>query len=139
MATFNKFNDFVEQLGLKKMDLNADTLKVYLTNAQPVATDTVFGTPAEITAGNGYTAGGADSQNVWSESPAGTGQCVGTDIVWTAAGGTIGPFRWAVLYDDTSTAKHLIGWWEYPGGSSITLQIGETFSTDFGATMFTLA
>jgi hypothetical protein len=136
MATFNKFNDFAEQIGLKKIDLNADTLKVYLTNTAPVATDTAFGTPAEITAGNGYTAGGTDAQGVWSESPAGTGQLVCTDIVWTASGGTIGPFRYAVLYDDTSTTKHLIGWWDY--GSSITLQIGETFTVDFGATTLTI-
>ena len=136
MATFNKFNDFAEQIGLKKIDLNADTLKVYLTNAAPVATDTIFGTPAEITAGNGYTAGGADAQGVWSESPAGTGSLACTDIVWTASGGTVGPFRYAVLYDDTSTAKHLIGWWDYT--SAVTLQIGETFTVDFAATTLTL-
>lgn len=136
MAAFNKFNDFAEQLGLKKIDLNADTLKVFLTNTAPVATDTAFGTPAEITAGNGYTAGGADATGVWSESPAGTGSLAGTDIVWTASGGTIGPFRYAVLYDDTSTTKHLIGWWDY--GSSITLNSGETFTVDFGSTILTL-
>lgn len=136
MAVFNKFQDFAEQIGLKKIDLNADTLKVFLTNTAPVASDTVFGTPAEISAGNGYTAGGADSQNVWSESPAGTGQLVCTDIVWTASGGTIGPFRYAVLYDDTSTAKHLIGWWDY--ASNVTLQIGETFTVDFASTTLTL-
>ena len=101
-----------------------------------MATDTAFGTPAEIAAGNGYTAGGADATGVWSESPAGTGQLVCTDIVWTAAGGTIGPFRYAVLYDDTSATKHLIGWWDY--GSAVTLQIGETFTVDFAATTLTL-
>lgn len=136
MASFNKFNDFAEQIGLKKINLDTDTLKVFLTNTAPVATDTAFGTPAEISAGNGYTAGGADAQGVWSESPAGTGQLVCTDIVWTASGGTIGPFRYAVLYDDTSATKHLIGWWDY--GSSITLQIGETFTVDFASTTLTL-
>lgn len=136
MATFNKFNDFKEQLGLKKIDLNVDTLKVYLTNTLPVATNTIFGTPAEISAGNGYTAGGADAQNVWSENPAGTGELVCTDIVWTASGGTIGPFRYVVLYDDTSTAKHLIGWWDY--GSAVTLADTETFTANFSATTLTL-
>lgn len=136
MAAFVKFNDFAEQIGLKKIDLNADVLKVYLTNTAPAATDTAFGTPAEITAGNGYTAGGTDATGVWDESPAGTGRLVCTDIVWTASGGTIGPFRYAVLYDDTSTTKHLIGYWDY--GSSITLQIGETFTVDFAATTLTL-
>ena len=136
MATFNKFNDFVEQIGLGVFNLNTDVLRIYLTNVQPGATNTTFGTPVEIAAGNGYTAGGADVQNVWSESPAGTGQLVGTDVVWTAAGGAIGPFRFVVLYDDTPVANPLIGWWDYL--SSITLNSSETFTTDFGATILTL-
>lgn len=136
MAAFNKFNDFAEQLGLGAINLNTDTLKVYLTNTAPVATDTAFGTPAEIAAGNGYTAGGADATGVWSETPAGTGSLSGTDIVWTASGGTIGPFRYAVLYSDTSAGNTLIGWWDY--GSSITLNSGETFTVDFGSTILTL-
>lgn len=136
MATYNKFNDFAEQIGLSLINLNTDVLKVYLTNTAPVATNTVFGTPAEISAGNGYTAGGEDATNVWSESPAGTGSLTCTDIVWTASGGTIGAFRYAVLYSDTSTLNHLIGWWDY--GSSITLADGETFTADFAATTLTI-
>ena len=138
MATFTKFNDFVEQLGLAKHNLDADTLKVFLTNELPLATDTIKANMAEITAENGYTAGGADATGVWSESPAGTGQLVCTDIVWTASGGTIGPFQYAVLYNDTQTspADALIGWWDY--GSAVTLQAGETFTVDFAATTITV-
>lgn len=137
MATFNKFQDFVEQLGLGKHNLNTDTLKVYLSNEAPLVGDTVKADIAEISAGNGYTAGGADTQNVWSES-GGTGSCVGTDVVWTASGGTIGAFRYVILYNDTQTspADPLIGWWDY--GSAITLNDGETFTVDFGASMFTI-
>ena len=137
MAVFNKFNSFTTQLGFKTMNLDADVLKGYLTNVAPLATNTVFGTPAEITAGNGYTAGGTDAQGVWSQTPAGTGSLTCTDIVWTAAGGTIGPFQYVVLYDDTSTLKHLIGWWAHI--APVTLAAGETFTTDFAATTLTLA
>lgn len=136
MAAFNKFNDFAEQIGLKKINLDTDTLKVMLTNSAPVATNTQYSDLTDLSTANGYTAGGADAQGVWSENPAGTGQLVCTDIVWTASGGTIGPFRYAVLYDDTSTTKHLIGWWDY--GSAVTLNSGETFTVDFGATTLTL-
>jgi hypothetical protein len=52
--------------------------------------------------------------------------------VFTAASGTIGPFRYATLYNDTSTNDQLIGFWDY--GSSITLQDTETFTVDFDAT-----
>ena len=137
MAGWNKFNDFVEQLAKKQHDLNADTIKVMLTNEQPLATDTVKGDMLEITAGNGYIAGGEDSQNAASEA-GGTLTVTAVDITWTAAGGTIGPFRWAVAYNDTGGTKYVVGWYEY-GASSITLQIGEQFKLDFGATWFTIA
>ena len=139
MAAFNKFQNFVEDLGLGVHNLSTGTLKVYLSNTAPsVSADAVKADLAEISAGNGYTAGGEDTQNVWSEA-AGTASCVGTDVVWTASGGTIGPFQYVVLYNDTPTspADPLIGWWDY--GSAVTLQIGETFTTDFGSSMFTLA
>ena len=139
MAAFNKFQQFVEDLGLKKHDLNADTLKIYLSNAVPSASlDAVKADLAEISAGNGYTAGGEDTLNTYTES-AGTGSCVGTDVTWTASGGSIGPFQYVVLYNDTQTvpADPLIGWWDY--GSALTLNAGESFTTDFGTSMFTVA
>ena len=139
MAAFNKFQDFVEQLGLKKHDLNADVLKIYLSNAVPSASlDAVKADLAEIGAGFGYTAGGEDTLNTYTES-GGTGSCVGTDVTWTATGGAIGPFQYVVLYNDTQTvpADPLIGWWDY--GSPLTLNAGESFTTDFGASMFTIA
>lgn len=137
MAAFFKFNQFVEDLGLKVHNLDTDVLKVYLSNAAPSASlDLVKTDLAEISAGNGYSAGGTDATGVWSES-AGTATLAGTDIVFTASGGTIGPFRYAVLYNDTSTSDSLIGCWDY--GSSITLADGETFTVDFGSSILTLA
>jgi hypothetical protein len=139
MASFNKYEVFTENLAEKVHDLDLDTLKIYLSNTAPTATDTVkaTGSATEISAGNGYTAGGADTTNSTSRS-GGTTSVVGVDVVWTAAGGSIGPFRYVVLYNDTPTspADPLIGWWDY--GSSITLAAGETFTTDFGSSMFTL-
>lgn len=137
MAAYNKFQNFVERLGLGQFNLNTDTLKVYLTNATPdAAADDVKADLAEISAGNGYTAGGEDTLNTFSEA-AGTASCVGTDVTWTASGGSIGPFRYVVLYDDTHGSDALIGWWD--AGTNITLAAGEAFTTDFGASMFTLA
>lgn len=133
MASFNKFNSFVEALAEKKHDLGADTLKVLLTNTAPVATNSVKADLTEISAGNGYTAGGNTASVTSSAQTSGTYKLVlGDPATWTATGGSLGPFRYAVLYNDTATNDELIGWWDY--GSSITLAAGESFAVDFDPT-----
>lgn len=115
-------------------DLGADTLKVALSNTGPSASNTVFANITEISAGNGYTAGGTAAAQSSSAQTSGTYKLVLNDVVFTATGGTIGPFRYVVLYNDTPTspADPLIGWYDY--GSSITLNSGETFTVDFDGT-----
>lgn len=140
MASFVKYQQFAEDLGNKVHDLvgTNDTLKVMLSNTAPnVATHAVRADATEISAGSGYTAGGEDVQNDGTES-GGTLTVTGVDVVWTATGGTIGPFRYVILYNDTpaAPADPLIGYWDY--GSNVTLQIGETFTADFGASLFTI-
>lgn len=137
MATFNKFNQFVEDLGLGVHNLDTGALKVYLSNAAPSASaDAVKTDLAEITNQNGYTAP-VDVIGVWSET-GGTATLSATDVVITATG-AVGPFQYVVLYNDTPTspADPLIGWWDY--GSAITLANGETFTVDFGASILTIA
>ena len=140
MAAFNKFNVFTEDLneGVHNLQASGDTARVFLSNTAPVATNTIKANITEIGAGNGYTAGGEDTQNDTSRA-GNTTSVTGVDVVWTAAGGSIGPFRYVVLYNDTPTspADPLIGWWD--NGSSVTLNDGETFTVDFGASMFTVA
>ena len=140
MASFVKYQQFVEDLGNKVHDLvgTNDTLKIALTNTAPNgASHAVLAATTEIGAGNGYTAGGTDTQNAGAES-GGTLTVTGVDVVFTASG-AVGPFRYAVLYNDTpvSPADPLIGYWDY--GSSVTLASGETFTVDFGASLFTIA
>lgn len=134
MAAFNKVQDFTEQLGRGKHDFGSHTLKVALTNSAPSAANTVLADITQIAATGGYTAGGYTLDGVtWSES-AGVAKLVITDEVITATGGTVGPFRYIVLYNDstTSPADALIGWYDY--GSSISLLDGETLTIDFDAT-----
>jgi hypothetical protein len=142
-SAYVKYQSFAGTLGGKIVDIlgtagsTADTLKVALTNTAPnVATNTVLADITEITAHNGYSAGGASATNVGTAS-GGTLTVVGTDIVFTASGGTIGPLQYAVLYDSTASGGPLIAYWDY--GSSITLQDGDTFTVDFSTSLFTLA
>ena len=137
MASFNKFNSFVEAVAEKVHNLGADTLKIMLTNSAPVATNTQKSNLTDISAGNGYSAGGTPVTVTASSQTSGTYSLVGNDVVFTASGGSIGPFRYAVLYNDTATNKELIGWFDY--GSSITLANGENFTVDFGATILQIA
>lgn len=133
MAAFNKFNSFVEALAEKVHNLGSDTLKVMLTNTAPVATNTVKANLTEIAAGNGYTAGGNTATVTSSAQTSGTYKLVlGDPATWTATGGSIGPFQYAVLYNDTATNDELIGWWDY--GSAVTLADGESFAVDFDPT-----
>lgn len=128
MAVFNKFNAFVEDVAEKVHNLGADTLKVALTNTAPVATNTVIANITQITAGTGYTAGGATVTVTASAQTSGTYKLTGNDVVFTATG-SMGPFRYVVLYNSTPVNGNLIGWYDY--GSSITLASGETFTVDF--------
>lgn len=133
MATYNKFQAFVENLAEKVHALDVDTLKVLLTNTLPVNTNTVKANLTEISAGNGYSAGGTAATVSSSAQASGTYKLVLADVVFTASGGSIGPFRYAVLYNDTPTspADPLIAWWDY--GASITLATGESITVDFSA------
>lgn len=129
MASFQKFDSFVEALAEKIHNLGSDVLKVLLTNTAPLASNTQKSNLTEIGAGNGYTAGGNQATVSSSAQTSGTYKLVLNDpATWLASGGTIGPFRYAVLYNDTASNDELIGFWDY--GSSITLNAGESFTAD---------
>ena len=131
MATFNKFNSFVEALAEKAHNLGSDTLKVALTNSAPAAGNAVLADITQIAAGNGYAAGGSQATQVSSAQSGGTYKLVLNDVTFTAAGGSIGPFRYVVLYNDTATNDELIGWYDY--GTTLTVTSGNSFVVDFDA------
>lgn len=128
MAAFNKFQSFTKNVAEGKINLASDQLKIALTNVAPVATNAVLADLTEISYTN------ASTRNITTSSSTQTGgvyKLTVADLVITASGGSVGPFRYVAVYDDTPTspAKPLIGWYDY--GSSITLNAGETFTTDF--------
>ncbi len=128
MATFTKFQPFVEKLAEKAHNLGSDQLVVALTNSAPSAANGVLADITEISYTN------CSSRNITTTSSAqtsGTYKLVLEDRVLTASG-TVGPFRYVVIYNDTATNKELIGYYDY--GSSITLNSGETLTIDFDGT-----
>src|SRR5450830_1167087 len=130
MATYNKFNCFTGDFTHALHDMKTGTAQVYqvyLTNTAPVATNTVYNTPADLSTANGYTATGTTIGTITGVDTSGTFSFSGgTNPAWTASGGSIGPFEYAVLYNSTSATTPLIGWWHY--GGAITLTNGNTFT-----------
>lgn len=132
MATFTKFQPFVENLAEKVFNLGSDTLKVALTNSDPTNTVGTLASVTEITAQNGYSAGGSTATQSSSAQSSGTYKLVLADVTITASGGNFGPFRYVVLYDDTAASNELIGYWDY--GTNITITSGNSFLVDFDGT-----
>ena len=124
----------MEQLNKGVHIWSSHTFKAGLTNSAPVNTNTIYSNLTEISAGNGYSAGGMTLDSVTLSESGGTAKVVITDEVLTASGGSIGPFRYPAIYNDTATspADALVCF--YDAASSITLASGETFTIDFDAT-----
>lgn len=137
MASFTKLNGFVEHLAEKTHNLGSDQLVVALSNTAPGSESSP---PTTLTANCilanvtqiAYT--NCSTRNITTSASAqssGTYKLTLTDLVLTASGGTVGPFRYVYLYNDTATspADALIGYYDY--GSSITLNDTETLTIDF--------
>jgi hypothetical protein len=132
MASFNKFNAFVADVANKVHNLGGDTLKVMLTNTAPVATNAVKTDITEIAAGNGYAAGGTQATLVSSSQSSGTYTLKLNNVTFTASGGSIATFRYAVLYNSTPAAGNLVGWYDY--GTTLVVTSGNSFQVQFDAT-----
>jgi hypothetical protein len=134
MATFVKYNTFIDEVSKGGHNLQTAVFKAALTNTPPTpASDTIWsaGVYPPPAAGSGYTAGGNTLTTSSAATSSGVFKLVLADSVFTAAGGTIGPFRYVVIYNSSASNK-VVGSYDY--GSSITLNDTETFTVDFDGT-----
>ena len=137
MATFNKINDFVEDIAEKKHDLSSDTLMVALSNTAPGSetndpTADGNGVLANVTEISYTNLSSREITTSSSSVSSGTYKLILTDLVLTASGGSVEPFRYVYIYNDTAANDELICYYDY--GSSITLNDGDTFTIDFDGT-----
>jgi len=125
MATFTKFQPFVEALAEKVHNLGSDQLVIALSNTAPNNTDATLSQITQISYTN------LSSRNVTTTSSAqssGTYKLTLTDLVLTASG-AVATFRYVVLYNDTSASDNLIAYWDR--GSTVTMASGDTFTVNF--------
>jgi hypothetical protein len=134
MATVTKFYSFVEAVHEKVHNLGSDTLKIILTTDAPSLSWTQLSSvTGQLSTANGYT------QNSKMLTISSSGQSSGLytlmvspDPSWTASGGSIGPFRYGIIYNDSATNDELICYIDY--GYLITVASGQTFTADFDQT-----
>ena len=102
------YHNYLAEQAVGNVDFDTDLLKVallgsgYTPDADHAVWTDVSGN--EIASGFGYTAGGVIvSGSVTDDDANDLVKYDITDPSWTAAGGSIGPARYAVLFDDTHT------------------------------------
>lgn len=138
MATvpFIQFNIFAQNLGDGVHDLNTDVLAIYLSDTAPnVATAQVKADVPEIATGHGY-GGPVGIDNLYSQT-SGVGILTSaSNKTITAAGGSIGPFRYIVLCNTSKSGSPLIAYYDY--GSEVTLLDTQSFRVNFGANVLTI-
>lgn len=128
MVAYNKFQPFSEALAEKVHNLGSDQLKIALCAAAnaPVAGNTQLSDLTQISYTNLSSRNVTTSTSVQS---AGTYKLTLADLVLLASGGSVAPFRYAVLYNDTAANDELLGWFDY--GADLTLLSGNSFTIDF--------
>lgn len=132
MATYNKFQPWVDYM-VEGVNCSSDQFVVFLTNTAPSAANGILTDITQITYTN------LSSRNITTSSSSqtsGTYSLVFADLTLTASG-SVGPFRYVGIYDDTVVNDPLVAWYDH--GSSVTMANGETFLVDFGANFFTVA
>jgi hypothetical protein len=140
MPTFNKFQDFSEQLASAVHNFKSHTFKMFITNTSPVATNTVLEDITEIAYTN-ISGAAAPTVTVALSRSEGTTTVAADEEVVTATG-AVPTFQYYGIYNDSAASKNLVAWWDH--GSTVTLAAGETFTARFdndatAGTILTLA
>lgn len=128
MASFNKFNAFVANIANKVFNLGSDSFKVALTDTAPTSSNANLADISEIS----YTNLSSRAITTTSSLQSSGIYKLLLAVLTLTASGSVGPFRYVVIYDDTAGSKQLIGWYDY--GTEVTMASGDTFTINFDQT-----
>jgi len=137
MASYNKFDQTVEDWLEGVYTASTDQFTVALTAAAnpPIATNTVLVDLTQIVYTN---LSSRDLTTSISGQTSGLFTQLFNDLVLTASGGAVAPFRYIIIYDNTPTspADPLTGFFDF--GSDLTLADGESLTIDFTTATWTV-
>ena len=136
MATYTKFQQFVEDLAHGVHNFDSDTIKVALSNASNAPSASAHVKLADITTIAVTNLDGVTLTKGSSGQTTGTYKYVPNDLTMTATG-NVPAFQYVIIYNDTAANKELICFFDY--GSEVTLHANDTFKLDFGTELFSLA
>lgn len=124
------FHCFWKDLGLAKHNFSSHTIKAFLTNTAPTAsTDNEVADLTQISDAGGYTSAGfAVTVTSWDQT-SGVAKLVLADTTLTATGAAIGPWRYVVLANTTTSGSPLICYLDK--GASVTTGDGDPIILDF--------
>lgn len=140
MATFSKANDWVN-VESEVVNMATDQFAVALSNTPPASetnnplTDTK-GVLANITQISYTFLSSRNLTTIIADQVGGVYKLDFNDLVLTATGGSVGPFRYIYIYDDTPTspADPIVG--VYDLGAATTITDGSSRTLKFDANGF---
>jgi hypothetical protein len=133
MASFVKINDWVDYM-VEDVDCASDVFEVALSNTAPASetSDPTADGNGVLTNVTQVTYTFCSSRVITTNSSSQTGgtyELIFADLTLSASGGSVGPFRYVYVFDQTVTGDPLVCYYDY--GSSITLNDGEDLLIDF--------
>jgi hypothetical protein len=125
-------NHFKYQLAVGNIDFSSDDFKIILMNTSFTFDEDAHATLDDVTAsqlatGYGYTqdAKALAGVGVTEDDTNDRAAITWNDIIWTAAGGSIGASGAAIIYDDTTADDTVVGCIDF--GEDITATTGKDF------------
>jgi hypothetical protein len=144
MVAFVKLNGFVEHLGKGVHQFGTHQLAIALSNTAPGSEGTPpTGAASACILANvtqvAYTYASSRSVTTTSYSQtSGTATLVLADLILSASGGSVGPFRYTYLVNTGATlvTNPLVGYWDL--GSSDTITTGDARVFDFASSTISI-
>ncbi len=127
----SKVNAFTAAVANGHFNLASDQLKVALTNTAHTSTWLRLTDLTQISYTNLSGATPLNLTTTSSTQTSGTYSLIVADLTLTALG-SVGPFQYIYIYDDTASIKDLICYYNY--GSAVTMASGDTFVIDLDNT-----